>query len=89
MAPNRCCDTGKLRDEPLNGEVFNALKEAQVLIEEWLRHCNRVRPHSSLGYRPPAPAMARMARSEIRSGRGTATMAHENSAWITQWGLVK
>jgi hypothetical protein len=46
---------GKLRDELLNGEVFNTLKEAQVLIEEWRRHYNRVRPHSSLGYRPPRP----------------------------------
>jgi transposase InsO family protein len=40
---------GKLRDELLNGDVFNTLKEAQVLIEEWRRHYNRVRPHSALG----------------------------------------
>jgi transposase InsO family protein len=39
---------GKLRDELLNGEVFNTLKEAQVLIEEWRQHYNRIRPHSSL-----------------------------------------
>ena len=37
------------------GEVFNTLREAQVLIEDWRRHYNRIRPHSSLGYRPPAP----------------------------------
>ena len=54
---------GKLRDELLNGEVFNTLKEAQVLIEEWRRHYNRFRPHSSLGYRPPAPETMPMARS--------------------------
>ncbi|MFI5323929.1 MAG: IS3 family transposase [Thermodesulfobacteriota bacterium] len=46
---------GKLRDELLNREVFRSLKEAQILIEQWRRHYNEVRPHSSLGYRPPAP----------------------------------
>jgi transposase InsO family protein len=46
---------GKLRDELLNGEIFYTLKEAKVLIEQWRRHYNTVRPHSSLGYRPPAP----------------------------------
>ncbi len=43
---------GSLRDELLNGEIFFA--EAKVLIEAWRRHYNTVRPHSSLGYRPPA-----------------------------------
>lgn len=46
---------GKLRDELLNGELFTTLKEAQVLIADWQEHYNLVRPHSSLGYRPPAP----------------------------------
>jgi putative transposase len=46
---------GKLRDELLNAEVFNSLREAQILIEAWRRHYNSVRPHSALGYRPPAP----------------------------------
>jgi putative transposase len=46
---------GKLRDELLDREVFNTLREAQVLIERWRRHYNAVRPHSALGYRPPAP----------------------------------
>lgn len=67
--------SGKLRDELLNGEVFNTLREAQVLIEEWRRHYNRVRPHSSLGYRPPAPETVPMARSQISSGAGAAAMA--------------
>ncbi len=49
---------GKLRDELLDGEVFNTLCEAQVLIEQWRRHFNTVRPHSALGYRPPAPEVA-------------------------------
>jgi len=46
---------GKLRDELLNGEIFYSLKEAQVLIEQWRRHYNSIRPHGALGYRPPAP----------------------------------
>jgi transposase InsO family protein len=46
---------GKLRDELLNGEIFYTLQEAKVLIERWRQQYNRVRPHSALGYRPPAP----------------------------------
>ncbi len=46
---------GKLRDELLNREIFYNLLEAQVLIEDWRRHYNTQRPHSALGYRPPAP----------------------------------
>ena len=46
---------GKLRDELLNGEIFYSLKEAQIVVEQWRKHCNTIRPHSSLGYRPPAP----------------------------------
>ena len=46
---------GKLRDELLNGEIFYTLIEAKVLIERWRQEYNTFRPHSSLGYRPPAP----------------------------------
>lgn len=46
---------GKLRDELLNGELFYTLREAKVLIEGWRVHYNTKRPHSSLGYRAPAP----------------------------------
>ena len=45
----------RLRDELLNGEIFYTLQEAKVVIESWRRHDNSVRPHASLGYRPPAP----------------------------------
>ena len=45
----------RLRDELLNGEVFFTLKEAQIIIEQWRNHYNTKRPHSALGYRPPAP----------------------------------
>lgn len=46
---------GKLRDELLNGELFYTLWEAQVVIERWRQAYTQVRPHSALGYRPPAP----------------------------------
>ena len=45
----------RFRDELLNGEIFYTLKEAQIVIEQWRRHYNTRRPHSALGYRPPAP----------------------------------
>lgn len=49
---------GRLRDELLNGELFYTLKEAQVIIEQWRHHYNHIRPHTSLGYKPPAPMAA-------------------------------
>jgi len=54
---NGYCESfnAKLRNELLNGEIFYTLREAQVLIEQWRQHYNRIRPHSALGYRPPAP----------------------------------
>jgi putative transposase len=45
----------RLRDELLNGEIFYTLAEARIIIESWRRHYNTVRPHGSLGYKPPAP----------------------------------
>jgi len=58
---------GKLQDELLKRELFYTLKEAQVLIERWRWQYNRVRPHSSLGYRPPAP-------QAVLAGAGSATL---------------
>ena len=49
----------RLRDELLDGEIFYSLREAQVIIENWGRHYNNIRPHTSLGYRPPAPEVLR------------------------------
>ena len=46
---------GKLRDELLNREVFYTLTEAKILIEQWRKEYNQIRPHSALRYRPPAP----------------------------------
>jgi transposase InsO family protein len=79
---NGYCESfnSKLRDELLNGEIFTTLREAQVLIESWRRHYNAVRPHSSLGYRPPAPeAILPPARglpyATLRSAHGLAKAA--------------
>ena len=52
---------GKLRDELLDREIFYTLTEAKILIERWRRQYNTVRPHSALGYRPPAPEAIRPA----------------------------
>lgn len=54
---NGYCESfnSKLRDELLNGEIFYSLAEARIVIEGWRRHYNTLRPHSSLGYKPPAP----------------------------------
>jgi putative transposase len=41
-------------DNVLDGEVFYSLKEARVIVGEWVKHYNEIRPHSSLGYKPPA-----------------------------------
>jgi transposase InsO family protein len=51
---------GKVRDELLNGEIFDTLWEAKVLTEAWRQKYNQVRPHSALGYRPPAPEAVRL-----------------------------
>jgi transposase InsO family protein len=46
---------GKMRDEVLNRELFDTIVEAKVLVERWRVEYNHIRPHSALGYRPPAP----------------------------------
>ena len=46
---------GKLRDELLDREIFTTLEEAKILIEQWRKEYNQVRPHSAKNYRPPAP----------------------------------
>jgi putative transposase len=54
---NGYCESinGRFEDELLNGEIFYSSKEAQIIIEQWRKHYNTKRPHSALGYRPPAP----------------------------------
>ena len=70
---NGYCESfnGKLRDELLNGEIFYTLREAKIVIEAWRHHYNTIRPHSSLGYRPPAPEVFIPARPPSQSGPAT------------------
>jgi transposase InsO family protein len=74
---NGYCESfnGKLRDELLNGEIFYSLKEARIIIEQWRNHYNTVRPHSSLGYRPPAPQGLQPVPGTSRSGRADAIIS--------------
>ena len=83
----------RMRDELLNGEIFYSLKEAQILIEQWRIHYNTRRPHSALGYRPPAPEAGASAipppsrGPDIRStGSGLRYLAHRISLRKTQGG---
>jgi hypothetical protein len=71
----------RVRDELLNGEVFTTLREAQILIERWRGHYNTVRPHSALGYRPPAP------KSIVPIDQRPTMHYHSNRT--TQWGHTK
>ncbi len=78
---NGYCESlnGKLRDELLDREVFHSLGEAQVLTEAWRRHYNAVRPHSALGYRPPAPEAVpwpAWAPLYLAAGRGADVVYH-------------
>ena len=67
---NGYCESfnGKLRDECLSGEIFYSLREAQIVIENWRTDCNTIRPHSALGYRPPAPLAIRSPENSTLDG---------------------
>ena len=54
---NGYCESfnARFRDELLNGEIFYTLKEAKIIIEQWRKHFNTIRPHSALGWKPPRP----------------------------------
>jgi len=69
---NGYCESfnGRLRDELLNGEIFYTLQEAKILIENWRCEYNEIRPHGSLGYRPPAPQTRTMIPSLACVGDG-------------------
>ena len=77
---NGYCESfnARFRDEFLNGEIFYSLREAQILIERWRHQYNTVRPHSALGYRPPAP-------ESIINVDQNPTM-HYHLSWTTEWG---
>ncbi|MGI8967029.1 MAG: integrase core domain-containing protein, partial [Limisphaerales bacterium] len=57
-----------LRDECLNREIFGSLREARVILEQWQKHYNEERPHSSLGYRTPAEFAGGNGCGRLRSG---------------------
>ena len=87
----------RLRDELLNGELFYTLTEARIIIESWRRHYNNVRPHSSLGYKPPAPEVfvpshAARPSPHVKAAPTTPLALalrptlHEHSTWTTRWG---
>ncbi|MBP1178184.1 IS3 family transposase [Methylobacterium sp. PvR107] len=85
----------RLRDELLNGEIFYTLTEAQVVIENWRRHDNTVRPHASLGYRPPAPDVYMPAFTAWRAALTRPTPPAKQSVvkrldpWTTPWGPIR
>jgi hypothetical protein len=76
---------GKFRDELLNGEIFYTLTEAQILIERWRREYNTIRPHSSLGYRPPAPEA--MLPCRVAGGDCSPPALTEPDLWTTHPAL--
>ena len=74
---NGYCESfnGRMRDEFLNGELFGNMYEAQVLTKRWVDYYNKIRPHSSLGWRPPAPQSGLLSvktcAENILHGKGT------------------
>jgi hypothetical protein len=87
-------------EEPLDGEIFCSLAEARIVIESWRRHDNTVRPHGSLGHKPPAPEVfvpamaARTAAQPYPSASGpppamaSRPSMHKHSNRTNQWGLI-
>src|SRR5271167_4175654 len=78
---NGYCESfnSKLRDEFLNGEIFYSIKELRLLAERWRKHYNTVRPHSSLGYKPPAPE-AWLATTARQQGEPVASLLAPHAA---------
>ena len=72
-----------LRDELLNGEIFYTLREAQIVIEGWRRYYDTVRPHASLGYRPPASEVFVPAFTAWPAALALTPALNQHSAWTT------
>jgi len=78
----------KLRDELVNGEIFCSLAKARIVIEGWRQHDDTRRPHSSLGYRPPAPAAAPWPQAPPQPGsKATSTVADNPTMHWSSTGL--
>ena len=80
---NGYCESfnGKFRNELLNQETFYTLKEVQILTEQWRGVYDTIRPHNSLGYRPPAPetiipAVAEVTGPDIITGTASEGRSH-------------
>jgi putative transposase len=78
---NGYCESfnGKLRDELLDREIFYTLEAARLLVEAWRHHYNTARPHSALGYRPPAPEAVAWPTSALHllpAGHGSRVVYH-------------
>src|SRR3712207_3174301 len=89
----------RLRDALLDGEIFYSLREAEVVIESWRRHYNTIRPHGSLGFRPPAPevvlptfaawpAALRRPASPTTQVVAPRPTLNQHSPRTTQWGPI-
>jgi transposase InsO family protein len=91
---NGCVESSnaRLRDGLLDGEVFHTLREAEVAIESWRRHHNGVRPHASLGFKPPAPEVfvpAFAARPPVSPRPlASAPTRHQHPSRTTPWGPI-
>ena len=82
---------GKLRDELLNGEIFCSLAEAAVLVEQWRREYNTVRPHSACGGLPPAPEAIKpsaLVPEDARPSRLSTGAGTNIRMWYRSWGQV-
>jgi hypothetical protein len=66
---------GKLRDELLDREIFYTLHEAKILIDRWRQEYNTFRPHSALGYRPPAPEAVQWPNTNMTWPQSAGTVA--------------
>jgi hypothetical protein len=88
---NGYCESfnGKLRDECLNGEIFYSLKEAQIVIEKWRVEYNTRRPHSALGYRPPAPAACIKWNRPNQDSQSMAVIQTLSLSVVQKLGLVR
>ncbi len=58
---------GRLRDKPLNTEIFFTLAEVKEKLGAWRLDYNTQRPHSSLGYRPPAEYAQKAVSKQIKT----------------------
>jgi transposase InsO family protein len=79
---NGFCESfnGTFRDNLLDGEIFCSLKEAQIIVGEWVKHYNHVRLHSALGYKPTCTPNQR-APNDTKSTQVAAMIYYKNSLW--------